>query len=125
MLLEIENLTVGYGGAPAIWRHSLTVDEREVVSVIGPNGAGKSTLINTIAGLLRAERGSLRLAGVDLVDVAPHQVCVKASRWCPKGGGFSPACRSRRTSRSAAFVPRRARLRAQHRAGLRALACAL
>jgi branched-chain amino acid transport system ATP-binding protein len=85
MLLEIENLTVGYGGAPAIWDIAVKVDEREVVSVIGPNGAGKSTLINTIAGLLRAERGSLRLGGVDLVTVAPHQVCRHGVALVPEG----------------------------------------
>ncbi len=85
MLLEIENLIVGYGGAPAIWDIALTVDEREIVSVIGPNGAGKSTLINSIAGLLRAERGSLRLAGVDLVRVPAHQVCRHGIALVPEG----------------------------------------
>jgi branched-chain amino acid transport system ATP-binding protein len=85
MLLEIENLTVGYGGAPAIWDIALKVGEREIVSVIGPNGAGKSTLINTIAGMLRAERGSLRLGGVDLVNVAPHRVCGHGVALVPEG----------------------------------------
>ena len=85
MLLEIENLTVGYGGAPAIWDIALTVGEREIVSVIGPNGAGKSTLINTVAGLLRAERGSLRVAGVDLVRVPAHQVCRHGIALVPEG----------------------------------------
>ena len=85
MLLEIEDLTVGYGGAPAIWDIALTVGESEIVSVIGPNGAGKSTLINTIAGLLRAERGSLRVGGVDLVRVAAHQVCRHGVALVPEG----------------------------------------
>jgi branched-chain amino acid transport system ATP-binding protein len=85
MLLEIENLAVGYGGAPAIFDVALQVDEREIVSVIGPNGAGKSTLINTIAGLLRAERGSLRLGGADLLRVPPHQVCRFGVALVPEG----------------------------------------
>jgi branched-chain amino acid transport system ATP-binding protein len=85
MLLEIESLTVGYGGAPAIWDVALQVDEREVVAVIGPNGAGKSTLINTIAGLLRPERGSLRLGGVELGKVAPHLVCRHGVALVPEG----------------------------------------
>ena len=85
MLLEIESLAVGYGGAPAIWDIDLKVDEREVVSVIGPNGAGKSTLINTIAGLLRAARGSIKLGGIDLVAVASHQVCHHGVALVPEG----------------------------------------
>jgi branched-chain amino acid transport system ATP-binding protein len=85
MLLEIDSLTVGYGGAPAIWDIALKVEEREIVSVIGPNGAGKSTLINTIAGLLKAERGTLRLAGFDLGKLAPHLVCRQGVALVPEG----------------------------------------
>ena len=93
MLLDVKNLTVGYGGAPAIWDISLAVDEGEIISVIGPNGAGKSTLINTIAGLLRAQQGSFRIAGHDLTAVAPHQVCRYGVALVPEGrrlfGGMS------------------------------------
>jgi len=85
MLLEIDDLTVGYGGAPAIWDIALAVAEREIVSVIGPNGAGKSTLINTIAGLLRPERGSLRFDGVELSRIAPHLVCRYGIALVPEG----------------------------------------
>jgi branched-chain amino acid transport system ATP-binding protein len=75
MRLEVENLAVGYGGAPAILDISLTVEAGEIVSVIGPNGAGKSTLINAIAGLLRSERGAVRFGGADITRIAPHRVC--------------------------------------------------
>jgi len=85
MLLEIDSLTVGYGGAPAIWDIALTVKEREIVSVIGPNGAGKSTLINTIAGLLKPERGTLRFGGSDLAKLAPHLVCRHGVALVPEG----------------------------------------
>jgi len=85
MLLEIENLNVGYGGAPAIWDIALKVDVREIVAVIGPNGAGKSTLINTIAGLLKPERGTLRLGEVDLGKLAPHLVCRQGVALVPEG----------------------------------------
>ena len=85
MLLEIENLNVGYGGAPAIWDIALKVDDREIVAVIGPNGAGKSTLINTIAGLLKPERGTLRLGEVDLGKLAPHLVCRQGVALVPEG----------------------------------------
>jgi branched-chain amino acid transport system ATP-binding protein len=93
MLLEVESLTVGYGGAPAIWDISLAVGEGEIVSVIGPNGAGKSTLINTIAGMLRAQQGTLRIAGKEFSTVAAHQVCRFGIALVPEGrrlfGGMS------------------------------------
>jgi branched-chain amino acid transport system ATP-binding protein len=90
MLLEIEGLTVGYGGAPAIWDVALEVAESEIVSVIGPNGAGKSTLINTIAGLLKAERGRLQLNGADLLRVPAHQVCRYGVALVPEGRRLFP-----------------------------------
>src|SRR2546426_3763644 len=84
-LLEARHLAIAYGDAPAVWDASLTVDERELVSVIGPNGAGKSTLINTIAGLQRVRSGELRFAGVDLCAIAPHAVCRHGIALVPEG----------------------------------------
>jgi len=85
VLLEARHLAVAYGDAPAVWDASLTVAEGEVVSVIGPNGAGKTTLVNTIAGLLRARAGELRLGGVDLAAVPPHLVCRHGIALVPEG----------------------------------------
>jgi branched-chain amino acid transport system ATP-binding protein len=85
MLLEVENLYAGYGGAPAILDISIAVGEGEIVAVIGPNGAGKSTLINTIAGLLSARQGNLRFAGIDLGAIAAHQVCRHGVALVPEG----------------------------------------
>ena len=90
MLLEIRNLAVGYGGAPAISGIDLDVDEAEIVSVIGPNGAGKSTLINAIAGMLRAEDGTMRFGGADLRAVPPHQVCSQGIALVPEGRRLFP-----------------------------------
>jgi branched-chain amino acid transport system ATP-binding protein len=111
MLLEVQNLSVGYGGAPAILDISLEVEEGEIVSVIGPNGAGKSTLINAIAGMLRSQQGAVHCAGADLTHVPPHQVCHHGIALVPEGrrlfagmtveenleiGCYRPAARKRR-----------------------------
>jgi len=85
MLLEVSNLSVGYGGAPAIVDVSIAVEAGEVVAVIGPNGAGKSTLINAIAGLLRWRDGRMSIAGVDLAGVASHRVCRHGIALVPEG----------------------------------------
>ena len=53
-MLEVRDLQVAYGAAPALWGVSLRVAEGELLCVVGPNGAGKTTLINAIAGLHRA-----------------------------------------------------------------------
>ncbi|MGE5668711.1 MAG: ATP-binding cassette domain-containing protein, partial [Betaproteobacteria bacterium] len=50
-MLEVRDLRVEYGAAPALWGVSLAIPERKLVCVVGPNGAGKTTLINAIAGL--------------------------------------------------------------------------
>jgi branched-chain amino acid transport system ATP-binding protein len=91
MLLEARDLSVGYGGAPAIAGISLDVGEAEIVSVIGPNGAGKSTLINAIAGLLQPEEGTLCFGGVDLDTVPPHRVCEQGIALVPEGRRLFPS----------------------------------
>jgi branched-chain amino acid transport system ATP-binding protein len=64
-MLEIEGLTVAYGGIPAIEDMCLTVEAGQIATVIGPNGAGKSTLLNAIMGVLPS-RGRIRFDGHDL-----------------------------------------------------------
>ncbi len=85
MLLEVRNLHVGYGDAPAVWDVSLDVDAGEIVSVIGPNGAGKTTLINAIAGMLRARQGELRFDGADMMRVRSHGYCGHGIALVPEG----------------------------------------
>ncbi|MFN4274966.1 MAG: ABC transporter ATP-binding protein [Ferrovibrio sp.] len=74
-MLEVRNLKVAYGAAPALWDVSIRVDTGELVCVVGPNGAGKTTLINTIAGLSRAAGGSIDFHGMDVTRLAPHKFC--------------------------------------------------
>jgi branched-chain amino acid transport system ATP-binding protein len=64
-LLEIADLSVAYGGIPAVSGVSIAVEAGSIVTVIGPNGAGKSTLLNAIMGVLPA-RGAIRFQGSDL-----------------------------------------------------------
>jgi branched-chain amino acid transport system ATP-binding protein len=52
MLLEIQNLSSGYGRTSVLRDVSMTVGQGEIVALIGANGAGKSTLLNTIMGMV-------------------------------------------------------------------------
>jgi len=74
-MLEVRDLRVSYGAAPALWDVSIRMDAGELVCVVGPNGAGKTTLINTLAGLSRAAAGSIQFNGVDVTRLAPHKFC--------------------------------------------------
>src|SRR5579863_7611704 len=73
-LLEIEKLTVRFGGLVALRSAALTVPAHSVLAVIGPNGSGKSTLFNAVTGLVPAEEGSIRYAGTDIRGKPPHVV---------------------------------------------------
>jgi len=84
-VLEVRDLQVAYGAAPALWGVSLDVRAGELLCVVGPNGAGKTTLINTIAGILRARSGTLRLEGRDITALAPHQFCEAGIAVVPEG----------------------------------------
>ncbi|HSW04494.1 ABC transporter ATP-binding protein [Aquabacterium sp.] len=85
MLLEVRNVHIAYGDAPAVWDASLDIDAGQIVSVVGPNGAGKSTLINSIAGILRPRRGSIRIDGVDVAMLPGHRVCDHGVAIVPEG----------------------------------------
>ncbi len=85
MLLEVRNVHVAYGDAPAVWDVSLDIDAGQIVSVVGPNGAGKSTLINSIAGILRPSRGSIKIDGVDVTTIPGHRVCDHGVAIVPEG----------------------------------------
>ena len=66
MMLELQDLTVSYGGIQALKGISLQVGEGEIVTLIGANGAGKSTTLRTISGLEKPQGGKILYNGVDI-----------------------------------------------------------
>ena len=83
--LEVDNIFVNYGAAPALWGVTLDVKPGELVCVVGPNGAGKTTLINAIAGLHRVKGGTLRFNGQDITQLASHRFCDAGIAIVPEG----------------------------------------
>jgi ABC-type branched-subunit amino acid transport system ATPase component len=71
--LELEKVTLHFGGLVAVSGLDLVVEEHEIVSLIGPNGAGKTTVFNLITGVYDPEEGDIRLDGRSLVGVAAHK----------------------------------------------------
>ncbi|MGZ5249592.1 MAG: ABC transporter ATP-binding protein [Caldimonas sp.] len=119
-MLEVRDLEVAYGAAPALWGVSLDVRAGEMVCVVGPNGAGKTTLINALAGILRTRGGRIAFEGQDITRLPPHRFCAAGIAVVPEGrrlftgmsvlenlelGSYLPAARAgRRRSLDAALA---------------------
>jgi ABC-2 type transport system ATP-binding protein len=65
MLVEVEGISVEFGGVPILRDVSLSLREGEIYGLLGPNGAGKSTTMAVVAGLLATCGGRVRVAGMD------------------------------------------------------------
>jgi branched-chain amino acid transport system ATP-binding protein len=84
-MLEVRDLQVAYGAAPALWGVTLDLNAGELLSVVGPNGAGKTTLVNTLAGILRARGGHIIFEGRDLTQWPAHRFCEAGIAVVPEG----------------------------------------
>jgi branched-chain amino acid transport system ATP-binding protein len=73
-MLEIKGIDVCHGDLQALYGVSLTVGDREIVTIVGSNGAGKSTLLRSICGSLRPTAGEILFNGVDLTKQPVHKV---------------------------------------------------
>ena len=110
-MLELANIAVAYGEAPALWDLSLNVAKGELLCIVGPNGAGKTTLVNTIAGVLAPRGGRIAINGRDITRLPPHRYCEAGIALVPEGrrlftgmtvqenlevGSYLPAARAKR-----------------------------
>jgi len=71
IILEVERLSIAFGGVRAVHEVGLAVPSGLVFSIIGPNGAGKTTLLNLISGIYAPQDGVVRLGGEDVTGLAP------------------------------------------------------
>ena len=73
-LLDLQGVSMSFGGLKVIDGLDLHVDEGEIVSVIGPNGAGKTTLFNLVTGVYEPTGGDIVFAGSSIKGLEPHQI---------------------------------------------------
>ncbi|VWX61756.1 leucine/isoleucine/valine transporter subunit; ATP-binding component of ABC superfamily [Burkholderiales bacterium 8X] len=88
--LEVRGLSVAYGNAIALEGIDLTVEPGSVVSILGANGAGKSSFLKCLMGLVPARSGSIRLDGVDITGIKPHESALHGMAMSPEGRRLFP-----------------------------------
>ena len=71
-ILQVNDITMQFGGVVAVDNLSLEVNEGEIVALIGPNGAGKTTAFNCITGVYEPSNGSVSFCGKELVESYPR-----------------------------------------------------
>jgi len=73
-MLQIEDLSLSFGGVQAIDGLNLTVPDGTITALIGPNGAGKTSVLNVVNGFFRPQRGRVLHDGLDLLSLPPYAV---------------------------------------------------
>ena len=74
VILDLQNISLSFGGVKALHDVSLTVDAGSIHVIVGPNGSGKTTLLNVISGFYPASAGRALLDDRSILGVAPHRL---------------------------------------------------
>ena len=72
-ILELEGVSLRFGGVKALTNISFNVLEHEIRAIIGPNGAGKSSMLNVINGVYRPQEGTIKMRGELLKEMTPNR----------------------------------------------------
>lgn len=86
-VLEVDHIATGYSGSPVVRDAHLSVGSGEVVVLLGANGAGKTTTLRAISGLLRLQKGAIRLNGRDLAQQSATARARSGIAHVPEGRG--------------------------------------
>ena len=84
-IIEINNLTAGYGETRVIHDLSMTVKEGSLCAIVGPNGHGKTTLMKSISGLVRIFSGSITFSGMEITSERVDKIVSKGLVHVPQG----------------------------------------
>lgn len=90
-VLNVANLTAGYGESEILRNVSVELNDGEIVSIIGPNGAGKSTLLKAVFGILRPRSGSVELYGEEITGLTPDRIVRRGISYVPQVDNVFPS----------------------------------
>jgi branched-chain amino acid transport system ATP-binding protein len=87
-LLEVQGLNAWYGESHILHGVDMKVGEGETITILGRNGVGKTTTLRTIVGIVRARKGKIAFAGVDMMQVPLHKTAHKGIGFVPEERGI-------------------------------------
>ena len=73
-IVEMQNLSLSFGGVQALSNVDLNILKGEILAIIGPNGAGKTSFFNCVSGFYRPQKGNIRFRGEDLTRLSTHKI---------------------------------------------------
>jgi branched-chain amino acid transport system ATP-binding protein len=76
-LLEIDGVSISFGGIQALSGLELDVEKEEILALIGPNGSGKTTFFNCVSGVYKPDRGEVLFQGESLLGLSPDAIAQK------------------------------------------------
>jgi branched-chain amino acid transport system ATP-binding protein len=83
-LLQVDNVSSGYGNLHILSDVSIKAEAREVTVIVGPNGSGKSTLLKTIAGITNLYHGDILIDGHSIAKLPPHEIARRGLAYLPQ-----------------------------------------
>ncbi len=86
--LEISNLKAWYGESHILHDVNLVVKPGEVVTLLGRNGAGRTTTLRAIMGLTGTRKGSIKINGVESINLPTHRIAHLGVGYCPEERGI-------------------------------------
>ena len=104
-MLNVSNVSAGYGGFQALFDVSLEVKAGESVAVIGPNGAGKTTLLRVISKLIDPRSGEISMEGRPLAAIPAHEVIASGIAHVPENRRLFAKLSVEDNLRMGAFMP--------------------
>ena len=84
-ILEVKNVTSGYGEVQILWDTSLKLEQGKLTSLVGSNGVGKTTLLRTIVGLLKPWQGAVMFRDQDVTRMSAHAKAAQGLVLVPEG----------------------------------------
>jgi branched-chain amino acid transport system ATP-binding protein len=90
IVLTLEQIDVYYGNIQALWKVSLGVEGREIITIVGSNGAGKSTILRSITGLIKPRRGSITFDSRRIDALSPDEIVRLGISMVPEGRELFP-----------------------------------